>query len=189
MGKKLSIFNFGTKTVVTISIGAALYGIIGLVGIPIGPNMQLRPAIVILTIFSAFFGPIVGFLSGFIGHMLTDILAGWGVWWNWELSSGFFGFFVGLVYLAKGFNMKYGLFRVWHIIFMALTGILGFVIGYCFAGFTDVVIMDEAPRKIVLQTVIITLTNSIVFIAFALPVVLSFLLTNKKNSNLVIENQ
>jgi energy-coupling factor transport system substrate-specific component len=182
-----SFFSFSTKTVVTISIGAALYGIIGLVGIPVGPNVQIRPAIIILTIFSVFFGPVVGFLSGFIGHMLTDMLAGWGIWWNWELSSGIFGFCVGLVYLFKGFDIKSGLYKRRHIVILLITGIGGFVLGYLFAGFTDIILMGEAPRKIFFQVVVISVTNSVVFVIFALPIVLSFLMANRKNCGLVIE--
>ena len=184
---KHPFFKLSTKTVVTISIGAALYGIIGLVGIPIGPNVQIRPAIIILTIFSVFFGPLVGLLSGFIGHMLTDMLAGWGIWWNWELSSGIFGFCVGLIYLFKGFDIKYGLYKKYHIVFLSIAGIAGFVFGYSFAGFTDIVLMGESPGKIFFQVVVITVTNSVVFLIFALPVVLSFLMTNRKNCDLVIE--
>ena len=183
----LKTLQFSTKIVVTISIGAALYGIIGLVGIPIGPNVQIRPAIIILTIFSIFFGPIVGFLSGLIGHMLTDILAGWGIWWNWELSSAIFGFCVGLVYMFRGFDVKYGLYKKWHIIFLFFAGIFGFISGYSFSGITDIFLMGEAPGKILFQIVVISVTNSIVFILFTLPVVLSFLMTNRKNRNLVIE--
>ena len=182
-----SVLKFNTKTVVTISIGAALYGIIGLVGIPIGPNVQIRPAIIILTIFGVYFGPVVGFLSGFIGHMLTDMLAGWGIWWNWELSSGIFGFCVGLIYLFKGFDVKYGLYRTWHIVLLFFLGIFGFISGYLFAGVTDIVLMGEAPAKIFFQVVVISATNSVVYVVFALPVVLSFLVTNKKNCDLVIE--
>ena len=184
---KHSLFNFSTKTVVTISIGAALYGIIGLVGIPIGPNVQIRPAIIILTIFSVFFGPGVGFLSGFIGHMLTDMLAGWGIWWNWELSSGIFGFCAGLVYLFRGFDVKRGLYKRWHVAFLLITGIAGFVLGYSFAGTSDIILMGEAPKTIFFQVIVISVTNSVVFIIFALPVVLSFLMTNRNNCDLVIE--
>jgi energy-coupling factor transport system substrate-specific component len=184
---KHSFFRFSTKTVVTISIGAALYGIIGLIGIPIGPNVQIRPAIIILTIFGVFFGPVVGLLSGFIGHMLTDMLAGWGIWWNWELSSGIFGFCVGLVYLFKGFDIKYGLYKRWHTVFLFIAGITGFVLGYFVAGAADIILMGEAPMKIFFQVVVVAATNSVVFIIFALPVVLSFLMTNRKNRDLVIE--
>ena len=48
-----------TKTIVTIGVAAALYGALGFVGIPVGPNTQLKPAIALLAIFSALFGPLV----------------------------------------------------------------------------------------------------------------------------------
>jgi energy-coupling factor transport system substrate-specific component len=180
-------FNFTTKTVVTISIGAALYGVIGLIGIPIGPNVQIRPSILILTIFSVFFGPFVGFFAGLFGHILTDLLAGWGLWWNWELSSGIYGFFAGLVYLSKSFNIKYGLYKTWHIIFFCTTTILGFFAGYLIAGYLDIILMGEPPKKIVYQVCIIAVTNSLVFLFFTIPIIIGFLKTNSKNSNLVIE--
>lgn len=180
---------FSTRTIVTISIGAALYGIIGLIGIPVGPNVQIRPSILILTVFSAFFGPIVGFFSGLIGHILTDLLAGWGLWWNWELSSGIFGFFSGLVYLFKGFDVKYGLFKKWHIFFFSISTVIGFFIAYINAGFLDVILMGEPPLKIKFQVLVISLTNSLVFLFFTVPIIVGFLRTNKKNSNLVIENK
>ncbi len=179
-----SLFNLNTRTVVTISIGAALYGIVGLFSIPIGPNTQLKPAIIILSVFAVFFGPFVGFFAGFIGHILTDMLAGWGLWWNWELSSGFFGFFAGLVYLFRGFDIKYGLFKKWHIVFLLVSGLVGFLVGYLFSGTTDIILMGEAPRKIYLQVILIALSNSLVFIFFAIPLIIGYLRTHKKTPTL-----
>lgn len=185
---KTSIFCFNTRTVVTISIAAALYGIIGLVGIPIGPNVQLRPSIIVLTIFSVYFGPIVGLLAGFLGNMLTDLLAGWGIWWTWELASGIFGFFCGLVYLFKNFNIRYGQCNKFHIGFLIITALLGFVAGYAFAGINDVVVMGEPPRKIFVQVAIILATNSLVFLFLALPIILGFIKTNSRHTNLKVED-
>lgn len=185
---KPSIFSFNTKTIVTIAIGAALYGIVGLAGIPIGPNIQLRPSIIILTIFSIYFGPIVGLLSGFLGNMLTDLLAGWGIWWTWELASGIFGFFCGLVYLFPNFNVRYGKCNTLHIVFLVITALLGFIAGYAFAGINDILVMGEPPRKILFQVGIILGTNSLVFLLLALPIILGFIKTNRRHTNLVVED-
>lgn len=180
-------FDFKTRTVVTISIGAALYGITGLVGIPFGPNVQIRPSLIVLTIFAVYFGPLVGFLSGFLGHMLTDMLAGWGIWWNWELSSGIFGLFCGAIYLFRNFNLRLGLCTKIHIFLLCTFGVLGFLAGYVFSGVTDIILMGEPPAKIFFQVIVIFVTNSLVFLLLAMPVVLSFARTNKKKSNLKIE--
>ena len=182
------IFTFNTRTVVTISIGAALYGIIGLVGIPIGPNVQLRPSIIVLSIFAVYFGPLVGFLAGFLGNMLTDLLAGWGIWWNWELASGIFGFFCGLVYLFCSFNIKYGICNKFHILFLIISSIIGFMLAYLNAGVIDILLMGEPPRKIFFQISVIFVTNVLVFLFLAMPIILSFIATNRKNSNLKIED-
>lgn len=181
-------FSFNTKMVVTVSIGTTLYGITNLVGIPIGPNTQLSPSIIILTLFAVYFGPMVGFFVGFLGHTLTDILAGWGIWWNWEFASGIFGFAAGLVFLFPGFNIKYGLYRKFHIAFLAIAGITGFLLGYSFSGMTDIALMGEPPSKIFFQVIVISITNSFVFIFFSIPIVMSFFFANRKNSNLEVEN-
>jgi len=184
---KPSIFDFSTRTIVTIAIAAALYGIVGLAGIPIGPNVQLRPSIIVLTLFAVYFGPVVGFLAGFLGNMLTDLLAGWGIWWTWEMASGIFGGFCGFVYLFPEFNVKYGMCKRFHLVVLFITGIAGFLAGYAFAGVNDILIMNEPPRKIFFQVIIIFITNSLVFTFLALPVVVSFIKTNGRHSNLRIE--
>ncbi|MGR5862830.1 ECF transporter S component [Bacillus pacificus] len=46
-----------TKLVVAIGIGAALYGILGLWDFLLHPIHLLKPALAILTIFGALFGP------------------------------------------------------------------------------------------------------------------------------------
>ncbi len=185
---KPSIFDFSTKTVVTISIAAALYGVVSLIGIPVGPNVQLRPSIIVLSLFAVYFGPLVGFLGGFLGNMLTDLLAGWGIWWTWEMASGIFGLFCGLVYLFPGFNLRYGICLRRHLIFLIISAVSGFLAGYTFAGVSDIFIMNEPPRKIFFQVLIIFITNSLVFIFLAFPVILGFIKTNSRYSNLKVED-
>ncbi|WP_108649586.1 ECF-type riboflavin transporter substrate-binding protein [Dongshaea marina] len=182
------LFSINTKTVVIIGIGAALYGVLGLVGIPIGPNSELKPAMAILTIFSVMFGPGVGFLVGFIGHILTDMLAGWGLWWNWELSSGILGFFIGLIAVFPGFSVKLGHYSRWHILFLSLLTVVGNFAAYFFAGGCDVLLMGEPPNKILLQVVVITATNLLIIFCFGIPAVMGFLLSNKRYSNLRVED-
>ena len=128
-----------TKTIVTIGVAAALYGALGFVGIPVGPNTQLKPAIALLAIFSALFGPLVGFSMGFIGHMLTDMIAGWGIWWGWVASSGIMGLFMGLVFKCKKFSVKDGLCSKFHVSYLVITGMIGIVLAFIFAAGFDVV--------------------------------------------------
>lgn len=64
------------KMVVVVAIGAALYGLGGLIGIPIFANTMIKPAMAILALFAGVYGPVVGFLVGFLGHWITDLFAG-----------------------------------------------------------------------------------------------------------------
>ena len=182
------LFSFNTKMVVTVGIGTVLYGITSFAAIPVGPNTQLRPSIAILTLFAVYFGPVTGFFVGFLGNILTDMLAGWGIWWNWELASGIFGSAAGLVFLFPGFNIKYGIYNKFHIFFLAVMGITGFLVGYLFSGITDITLMREPPSKIFFQVAVIFVMNSFVFLFFSIPIVISFLFANRKKSNLEVEN-
>lgn len=184
---KKSIFEFDTKTVVTIGIGAALYGVLGLFGFPIAPNTNIKPAVALLSIFAALFGPVVGFLVGFIGHALTDMIAGWGIWWGWVLSSAIMGLFMGLVYNYKEFSVKNGIATKRHYIYMIFTGTIGIIIAFVFAGAFDVMFMSEPANKIVIQVVGAIVSNLIVFLALGIPAILGLVNVNKKNSNLELD--
>ena len=98
--EKKSIWAFGTKQVVYAAIGAALYAVLtwafNVWQIPGAGNVGIRPAIVIPMFFGIAFGPIVGFITGFVGNILADMLSGYGFWIWWDLGNGIIGLIPGL---------------------------------------------------------------------------------------------
>ncbi len=88
--------NNSIKTVVATGIGA-LFVVIGhLINIPtFVPNTSIQLQYAVQSLLAVVFGPVVGFLVGFIGHTLKDSLT-YGPWWSWILASGVFGLVVGL---------------------------------------------------------------------------------------------
>lgn len=119
--------NLSAKTVVVIAIGAALYGIGGLpmFGIPVFANTTLKPAIAVLALFSVLFGPLVGFLVGFIGHWVTDLFAGWGVWLTWVLGSGIVGLIIGLFPSLTRYRLEKGDFNMKDFALFVVLALLG----------------------------------------------------------------
>ena len=84
---------FSVRTIVAIGIGAALFFVLArFVSVPSPvPNTNICTQYGLLAFMAAVFGPLAGLLIGFIGHWLTDLSAGWGVWWSWVIASGVFG--------------------------------------------------------------------------------------------------
>ena len=103
MDKKM----LSVKTVVAIGIGAALMFVLNrFVAIPTGvPNLSFQLGMAILAVFAAIFGPVAGFLIGFIGHTLVDLTWG-GMWWSWIISSALLGLIIG--YFWKFYKMRKG---------------------------------------------------------------------------------
>jgi hypothetical protein len=79
------IWEVGTREVVYMAIGAALYAIFSYLFngtvfvVPSISQVSLRPAIVIPMFFGYAFGPVVGFFSGAVGNMFGDALTGFGL--------------------------------------------------------------------------------------------------------------
>ena len=98
-GKK-NIWAFGTRQVVYAAIGAALYAVVtwafNVWQIPGAGNVGIRPAVVIPMFFGIAFGPVVGFITGFVGNILADMLSGYGFWVWWDLGNGLMGLVPGL---------------------------------------------------------------------------------------------
>lgn len=100
-----SLWQIGTRQVVYMAVGAALYGVLSwatnVVQLPSISLISLRPAVVIPIFFGLVFGPAVGFFSGFVGNVLGDALTGWGVFPIWCLGNGLMGLIPGLVVAFK----------------------------------------------------------------------------------------
>jgi len=105
----------GTRQVVYMAIGAALYAIFSYLfngtvfAVPSLSQVALRPAIAIPMFFGFAFGPVVGFFSGAVGNLFGDALTGFGLSPQWSIGNGLVGFVSGLVFLfsdrKKSLNM------------------------------------------------------------------------------------
>ncbi|WP_376789617.1 ECF transporter S component [Thermoflexus sp.] len=95
-------WQIGTREVVYMAIGAALYGVFSYLFngtvfvVPSVSQVALRPAIVFPVFFGYVFGPAVGFFTGAVGNILGDFLTGWGVFPAWDIGNGLIGLVAGL---------------------------------------------------------------------------------------------
>ncbi len=180
MEKKL----LSTQAVVAIGIGSAIYAVLSMIQIPIGPNTSLRLAIAALAIFAAYYGPIAGFSIGFIGHALNDMLLYGSVWWSWVFLSAVLGAVFGFIYLQKDFSIKNGLINKKHVILMVILSIVGLLLAGAFAFIGDVVFYGEPANKVWIQIIIASISNGIVLIALGIPAVISLAKNNQKHTGL-----
>jgi hypothetical protein len=99
------IWQVGTREVVFMALGAALYGFLSWffnsIPVPSVSLVSLRPTVAIPVFFGIAFGPVVGFFTGFVGNVLGDALTGWGVFPVWDLGNGLIGLIPGLVLAFK----------------------------------------------------------------------------------------
>lgn len=105
---KHRMWEVGTREVVYMAIGAALYAVFSYLFngtvfvVPSVSQVSLRPAIAIPMFFGYAFGPVVGFFSGAVGNMFGDALTGFGLSPQWSVGNGLVGFVAGLSWLFKG---------------------------------------------------------------------------------------
>ncbi|MBW3695438.1 ECF-type riboflavin transporter substrate-binding protein [Vibrio sp. T187] len=178
--------NLSAKTVVVIAIGAALYGIGGLpmFGVPVFANTTLKPAMAVLALFSVLFGPIVGFLVGFIGHWVTDLFAGWGVWLTWVLGSGIVGLVMGLFPIMTKRRLEKGELPAKDFMLFVLLALAGNVIGYGCSAFLDTILYAEPFTKVFTQLSIIAAGNTVLIAIVGLFILKSVAKRNKQSRNL-----
>ncbi len=97
----------GTRQVVWMAIGAALYAVFSwlfngtVFVVPSLSQVSLRPAIAIPMFFGYAFGPVVGFFTGAVGNMFGDALTGFGLSPQWSIGNGLVGFIAGLACCSR----------------------------------------------------------------------------------------
>ena len=99
------MWEVGTRQVVYMAIGAALYAIFSYLFngtvfvVPSVSQVALRPAIAIPMFFGYTFGPVVGFFTGAVGNMFGDALTGFGLSPQWSVGNGLVGMIAGMAWL------------------------------------------------------------------------------------------
>jgi len=99
------VWEVGTREVVYMAIGAALYAIFSYLFngtvfvVPSVSQVALRPAIAIPMFFGYAFGPVVGFFTGAVGNMFGDALTGFGLSPQWSIGNGLVGLISGMALL------------------------------------------------------------------------------------------
>jgi len=181
--------NLNAKTVVVIAIGDALYGIGGLpmFGVPVFANTTLKPAMAVLALFSVLFGPIVGFLVGFIGHWMTDLFAGWGVWLTWVLGSGIVGLVIGLFPKVTNGRLASGEFNSKDFTVFVVLALIGNVVGYGCSAFLDTILYAEPFAKVFTQLSIIAAGNTVLIAVVGYFILKSVAKRNQQSRNLTEE--
>jgi len=150
------------RMVAVTVIGTALYGVGGLLTIPIFANTTMKPAIAILALFAAVYGPIIGFLVGFLGQWLTDLFAGLGIWPIWMLGSGIVGIAIGLFKKLSKDSVAHGELRRSGVALFILFSFLGNFIGYMVSALLEHLIYAEPMDNVITQQIIVAFANTIV---------------------------
>jgi hypothetical protein len=117
--RQSNIWEVGTRQVVYMAIGAALYAIFSYLFngtvfiVPSVSQVALRPAVAIPMFFGFAFGPTVGFFTGAVGNMFGDALTGFGLSPQWSVGNGLIGMIAGMALLftdkKKGMNLVLGI--------------------------------------------------------------------------------
>ena len=162
MKNKFSLGQFNTRTTVAIGIGTAIFIVLyWFIKIPTPiPEVTFQAASALCAVFACLFGPVAGFLIGFIGHVLTDALSWGGVWWSWALANGLAGFMFGFTYNRT--RVEEGTFKGKDILLFNAVQVIANILAWALiAPAGDVVIFKEVPSVVFLQGISSAINNCI----------------------------
>ena len=153
-------------------LGTALFFVIGrFLAIPTPiPNFSLYLQYAILVVFGFYFGPVVGFGVGFLGHLLIDLLSGYGIWITWIISSGVFGLLVGLVgYIINKWPNPYKPLKI--VIFSLATAVAGAICWIVIAPLGDILVYQVGLETVFVEGLVAFSTNVASALIMGLPLI------------------
>lgn len=177
IGQRL-LGTWNTKTIVTVAVGAALYGVLMCYGgIQVFTNTNLTTAMIVPVIVGGLFGPLPALVAAGVGNVIADLIGGWGLWFDWSIGNAIMAFFVGLLPVYGAFITE-GIFKVKHAIIYAVCCVLGnaFAFGVVTPFFTWVLYSGDLNLSYA-QALAAVISNSSVLIVIGIPVL--FLLSKR----------
>jgi energy-coupling factor transport system substrate-specific component len=87
-------------------------------------------------LFGFVFGPLTGFVVGFLGNVLGDAVSFGGFFWNWDIANGLLGAIPGVGYYAV---KRADWVKARGIVTAAVLAVVASIVGIGFAAMTDYV--------------------------------------------------
>ena len=183
--KKSKLGIWTTKSIVTMAVGAALYGVLMVYGgVPIFSNTNLSFAMVVPVFVGALFGPLPAMITCGIGNVIADLIGGWGMWFDWSIGNAVMGFFVGTLPLY-GADIANGLFKVKHAIIYAVMCVLGNIIAFgLITPIFSTALYGQDLNITLMQALFATLGNTLVLVVAGIPILTMLAKRNASRSNL-----
>ena len=152
-GQSEGPWSLSTRVIVYAAIGAAIYAVLNWVSfgiqVPWSQEVSLRPQYGVVTFVGFAFGPIAGFLTGYVGNTVGDQLAyqdAFGFWW-WSFANGLAGFVAGLFPIVMASRMASTSNKA---VTAAVAGVAATVIGFLFI-FVEMFILPESTFDVMLN--------------------------------------
>lgn len=178
---------FSVKTIVAIGIGTALFFLLArFVSIPVFANTNITFQYAVLGFFAVVFGPVAGLLIGLIGHALTDLAFGYGLWWSWIIVSALIGLASGFIF--KKLDIEAGKFDSKDVIrFVIGTAIIHLVGWGLVAPVLDILIYSEPSNKVFTQGLIAGASNTVTTAIVGSLLLIAYSKTRTKTGSLKAE--
>ena len=185
---KLFIGDWNTTTLVSVAVGAALFGVLMVFGsIPVFANTFLTTAMIVPVVVGGLFGAVPAFVTLLIGNFIADLIGGWGFWFDWSVGNGVLGLFVGSLPLY-GARIKDGIFTVKHAIIYSVFVIVGNAVAFGIVTPIMTSIFYAADLEITfIQAIFGGIANTAVLIIVGIPVLFLLAKRFEKRSNLKLE--
>lgn len=100
----------------------------------VGGALIVRPTVAIPMVCGIIFGPLAGFVVGFVGNVLSDFFSLGGVFWNWEIGNGLLGAIPGVAYFVM---KRTDWMKARGLATAAVLAVVASVVGIGFATATD----------------------------------------------------
>ena len=184
--KLLGVWN--TKTIVTVAIGAALFGVLmNYGGIPIFTNTSLTTAMIVPVVVGAMYGPVPALVAAGVGNVIADLIGGWGLWFDWSVGNGVAALFVGLLPLYGAYITE-GIFELKHAIIYIFCCIVGNVVAFgIVTPILTTLFYGEDLNLTFLQAFAASLGNIAVEVIIGLPIL--YLLAKRYKSRTNLEEE
>ncbi|WP_176560314.1 ECF transporter S component [Brevibacillus dissolubilis] len=147
---------------------------------------SFRPAIALLAVSAAVFGPVTGFFVGFFGNMGADLLEQ-KFWWNWCLGNGIIGLISGLLYLVPEYRPHQGVINRLHYVIFVMLSVVGNYVGLTVAGLIDVEVYQVPFQQAIYEWAITPATVNIISSA-TMGIILLYLYQTYKRSQWPVDD-